>query len=96
MVRVRSLSVSRYTLYLPSTLFAPEVRLREYGSELLEVVDNGTGVEPENFEALALKHHTSKIKEFSDLPSVATFGFRGEALSSLCALRYNCRAQRGQ
>lgn len=66
----------------------PEVRLKEYGSELVEVVDNGYGVEPGDFEAIALKHHTSKIREFSDLPSVSTFGFRGEALSSLCALRY--------
>ncbi|PSN53684.1 Mismatch repair endonuclease PMS2 [Blattella germanica] len=63
-----------------------EVRLREYGSELVEVIDNGLGVEEENFEGLTLKHHTSKLKEFSDLVSVETFGFRGEALSSLCAL----------
>ena len=65
-----------------------EVRLKEYGLELVEVADNGSGVEPENFEALTLKHHTSKLREFTDLHSVATFGFRGEALSSLCALRY--------
>ena len=65
-----------------------DIKLKNHGAEILEVNDNGAGVEPHNFEALTLKHHTSKLKDFSDLASVETFGFRGEALSSLCALRY--------
>uniref|UniRef100_A0A182QTE5 MutL C-terminal dimerisation domain-containing protein n=1 Tax=Anopheles farauti TaxID=69004 RepID=A0A182QTE5_9DIPT len=63
-----------------------EVKLREYGAELVEVSDNGSGVEERNFEGLTAKYHTSKLKEFMDLQSIETFGFRGEALSSLCAL----------
>lgn len=64
-----------------------EIKLKNHGADFLEVNDNGFGVEPHNFEALTLKHHTSKLRDFSDLTSVETFGFRGEALSSLCALR---------
>ncbi|CAL8283710.1 unnamed protein product [Merluccius merluccius] len=63
-----------------------DVRLKESGAELVEVSDNGKGVEESNFEGLTLKHHTSKLRDFSDLIHVETFGFRGEALSSLCAL----------
>ncbi|XP_040212740.1 mismatch repair endonuclease PMS2 [Rana temporaria] len=63
-----------------------DIKLKEYGAELIEVSDNGYGVEEHNFEALTLKHHTSKLQDFSDLINVETFGFRGEALSSLCAL----------
>ncbi|XP_070707660.1 mismatch repair endonuclease PMS2 [Pempheris klunzingeri] len=63
-----------------------DVRLKECGVELVEVSDNGKGVEEANFEGLTLKHHTSKLRDFSDLINVETFGFRGEALSSLCAL----------
>ncbi|KAJ4847438.1 hypothetical protein Tsubulata_030681, partial [Turnera subulata] len=40
----------------------------------------------ESFQVLALKHHTSKLANFVDLQSLVTFGFRGEALSSLCVL----------
>lgn len=38
------------------------------------------------FSISAAKYHTSKLREFSDMEEIATFGFRGEALSSLCAL----------
>ncbi|XP_055629614.1 mismatch repair endonuclease PMS2 [Toxorhynchites rutilus septentrionalis] len=63
-----------------------EIRLKDYGADLVEVSDNGSGVEESNFEGLTAKYHTSKLKDFSDLACIETFGFRGEALSSLCAL----------
>lgn len=63
-----------------------EIKLKDYGLESVEVSDNGSGVEENNFEGLTLKHHTSKLQDFTDLINVGTFGFRGEALSSLCAL----------
>eukprot|EP00794_Sanderia_malayensis_P019017 gene19017-20929_t len=63
-----------------------EVRLRDFGIESIEVHDNGDGIQEKDHEALGLKHYTSKLREFSDLAIVDTFGFRGEALSSLCAL----------
>ncbi|KAL3328737.1 hypothetical protein AABB24_036053 [Solanum stoloniferum] len=63
-----------------------EVSLKDYGAESFQVIDNGYGISPQNFKVLALKHHTSKLSDFPDLQSLVTFGFRGEALSSLCAL----------
>uniref|UniRef100_H3D5R7 Mismatch repair endonuclease PMS2 n=1 Tax=Tetraodon nigroviridis TaxID=99883 RepID=H3D5R7_TETNG len=65
-----------------------DVRLKDCGADLVEVSDNGKGVEEANFEGLTLKHHTSKLRDFTDLIHVETFGFRGEALSSLCALSH--------
>jgi len=64
-----------------------EVRLRESGGELLEVVDDGSGISPDDYAKLATRHATSKIKEYNDLSqSLSTFGFRGEALSGICAM----------
>ncbi|XP_051142118.1 DNA mismatch repair protein PMS1 isoform X3 [Andrographis paniculata] len=63
-----------------------EIALKDYGMESFQVIDNGFGISPQNYNVLALKHHTSKLLDFPDLQSLATFGFRGEALSSLCAL----------
>ncbi|CAJ1969067.1 unnamed protein product [Sphenostylis stenocarpa] len=63
-----------------------EISLKDFGEQWFQVIDNGCGIAPNNFKLLALKHHTSKLAEFHDLQSLTTFGFRGEALSSLCAL----------
>ncbi|KAI7904845.1 uncharacterized protein BX663DRAFT_469940 [Cokeromyces recurvatus] len=63
-----------------------DVNFKESGIERIEVIDDGSGIDPANYETLALKHYTSKLNSFEDLEKVLTFGFRGEALSSLCAL----------
>ncbi|OQR98480.1 hypothetical protein ACHHYP_08612 [Achlya hypogyna] len=63
-----------------------EVKLKEYGQVGFEVSDNGKGIPASDYAAIALKHYTSKITAFEDLESIASFGFRGEALSSICQL----------
>ena len=63
-----------------------EVRLKDSGAELIEVTDNGAGIAPEDYASLALKYHTSKLNDFAGLAAVRSFGFRGEALSSLCEI----------
>ncbi|KZV71466.1 DNA mismatch repair protein MutL [Peniophora sp. CONT] len=62
-----------------------EVRLKDSGLTLIEVVDNGEGIAPEDYANVALQHATSKLSSFEDLTSLNSFGFRGEALFSLCA-----------
>lgn len=63
-----------------------EVRFKNQGLDCIEVQDNGKGISPDDYDTVALKHHTSKLASYEDLTSLDTFGFRGEALSSLCAL----------
>ncbi|GME23793.1 DNA mismatch repair protein [Neofusicoccum parvum] len=66
----------------------PDVRFKNYGLDSIEVQDNGHGIAPDDYETIALKHYTSKLSTYNDLSSLQTFGFRGEALSSLCALSH--------
>ncbi|KAH7022473.1 hypothetical protein EDB80DRAFT_9214 [Ilyonectria destructans] len=63
-----------------------DVRFKNQGLDLIEIQDNGTGISSDNYPSVALKHHTSKLSSYSDIASLQTFGFRGEALASLCAL----------
>lgn len=63
-----------------------DVQFKNYGLDAIEVADNGQGIAPEDFESIALKHHTSKLASFAGLEEVDTLGFRGEALSSLCSV----------
>ncbi|KAH9870919.1 hypothetical protein J1614_006491, partial [Plenodomus biglobosus] len=67
---------------------AIEVRFKNNGLDSIEVQDNGAGIAPADYDTIALKHYTSKLATYDDLSSLQTFGFRGEALSSLCALSH--------
>ncbi|MCJ1431646.1 hypothetical protein MMC27_001001 [Xylographa pallens] len=65
---------------------AIDVRFKNNGLDAIEVQDNGFGIAENDYNTIALKHYTSKLTSYEDLTSLQTFGFRGEALSSLCAL----------
>ncbi|KAJ5168475.1 Ribosomal protein S5 domain 2-type fold subgroup [Penicillium canariense] len=85
-LRTQRNSAPSFLLHLSDCIYSSEVRFKNNGLDLIEVQDNGSGISPENYENVALKHYTSKLSSFDDLSSLHTFGFRGEALSSLCAL----------
>lgn len=63
-----------------------EVKLENHGLDKIEVKDNGVGVKREEVQYMCKKSYTSKINNFDDLYKLSTYGFRGEALNSLCAL----------
>ena len=62
------------------------VEIKAGGLDLIRVTDNGCGIEPDQMKTAFLRHATSKIEEASDLDSITTLGFRGEALASICAV----------
>lgn len=59
------------------------VQLEDSGLSLLQVTDNGVGMSMEDIRVCYKAHTTSKISHEDQLQSIASFGFRGEALSSL-------------
>ena len=62
------------------------VEIKDGGTSLIRITDNGIGFERDDIRIAFLRHSTSKIKTALDLLSVSSLGFRGEALSSIAAV----------
>jgi len=65
---------------------AVTVEIKEGGISFIRITDNGCGIPKEEVPLAFLRHSTSKIRSVDDLTTVATLGFRGEALSSIGAI----------
>ena len=63
-----------------------EVILKDAGSTLVQVIDDGCGMSPADAERCFERHATSKIQSVDDLERIRTLGFRGEALASIAAV----------
>ena len=62
------------------------VELKEGGSGLVRITDNGSGIATDDVKTAFLRHSTSKIRTVEDLLTAGSLGFRGEALSSISAV----------
>ena len=62
------------------------VIIKDSGRTLIQVIDNGKGMTPDDAVLCFERHATSKIATAEDLQDITTFGFRGEALASIAAV----------
>lgn len=67
---------------------AVTVEIRDGGISYFRVTDNGCGIRPSDIKMAFERHATSKIRTSDDLTSIATLGFRGEALASVAAVSH--------
>ncbi|MDE5747623.1 MAG: DNA mismatch repair endonuclease MutL, partial [Acetatifactor sp.] len=62
------------------------VEIKDGGTSLIRITDNGSGIPQNQLRTAFLRHATSKIQSAEDLTGISSLGFRGEALSSSCAV----------
>ncbi|MBT3455763.1 DNA mismatch repair endonuclease MutL [bacterium] len=67
---------------------AISIYIEASGKGLIRIVDNGTGMSEEDAKICFLKYTTSKIGNIEDLETLTTFGFRGEAIASICTVSH--------
>ncbi|NXJ79457.1 PMS1 protein, partial [Trogon melanurus] len=63
-----------------------DIKLENYGFNKIEVRDNGNGIKADDVPVMAVRYYTSKISSSEDLERLTTYGFRGEALGSICCI----------
>lgn len=62
------------------------IEIEDSGNKLIKISDDGDGIHPEDIEKAFMPHATSKIRGIEDIYNINSFGFRGEALSSIASI----------
>lgn len=62
------------------------IEIEDSGNKLIKISDDGDGIHSEDIEKAFMPHATSKIRGIDDIYNIESFGFRGEALSSIAAI----------
>ena len=62
------------------------IEVKKGGKQSIKIIDNGSGISPDDMIISLERHATSKIRQIEDLEKIYTMGFRGEALASISAI----------
>ena len=65
-----------------------DIDILDGGVKLIRITDNGEGIHKDDIPLVFERYATSKISTFSDLFSLSSFGFRGEALASISSVSF--------